>query len=558
LPVPFGTTREIHLEGLAGSVERARDLLMRERAVERLNQRDASLWSVHQEVTREIEDSLGWLEVAEPMRAVWPDLVAFRMGLARDGFTHAVLLGMGGSSLISIVWTQIFPRGPGALTLLVLDSTDPEVVWELAETVPLGKTLFMVASKSGTTTEPNAFHRYFWRRMEEAGLDPRPAFVAITDPGTALAAEADREKWRHVFLNPPDIGGRYSALSLFGLLPACLMGIDGPALLERALAMREALRSPAADNPGLELGAILGGAVQGGRDKVTLLCTPRLRAFATWLEQLLAESTGKAGTGVVPVTEPDVGRPEVYGDDRLLVRIRLHDDPEDAAMGELSGRPRVLFTLSRTEDLGAEFLRWEAATALAGRVLGINPFDQPNVQESKDNTREMLKAVEDGGRLPEVEGAPGLYATSPALGPMLAGWLSDLEPGQYLAVMAYLPYGAKMDAALATLQCLLRDRLHVAVTVGYGPRFLHSTGQLHKGGPATGRYLQFTAAPERVKGLEVPGSPYTFNTLIQAQALGDLKALVSRGRPVMTVNLGGDPAAGVELVREALETVLTR
>ena len=556
MPEEFGTTRDVQLEELAGPVERARGLLVRERAVERLNARDASLWSVHQEVQRQIEDSLGWLDVAEPMKAVWPDLVEFRTGLRRDGFTHAVLLGMGGSSLISILWTKVFEPGPDALSLIVLDSTDPEVVLRLGETVPLGKTLFMVASKSGTTTEPNAFHRYYWHLMEQAGLDPRPAFVAITDPDTPLSSEADRDKWRHVFLNPPDIGGRYSALSLFGLLPACLMGLDGSAILNRALSMRTALRDDGADNPALELGAILGGAVQGGHDKVTLLCTPRLQAFSTWLEQLLAESTGKAGTGIVPVSEPEVGRPEVYGHDRLLVRIRLRDDPHDESMDTLGHHARVLFTLDSVDDLGAEFLRWESATALCGRVLGINPFDQPNVQESKDNTRDMLKLVSDTGHLPEVEGAPGLYATSPALGPMLAGWLTDIREGEYLAIMAYLPYGSEVEERLSALQLLLRNRLHVAVTSGFGPRFLHSTGQMHKGGPASGRYLQLTAAAERVRGLPVPGSPYTFNTLIQAQALGDLKALVSRGRPVMTVNLGGDPGAGLELVLNALGEVL--
>ena len=554
---PVGTTLKVELEDAATTITRARDLLVRERAVERLNGRDASLWSVHQEAQRQIEDSLGWLDVAEPMEAVWPELVEFRDGLRRDGFTHAVLLGMGGSSLISILWTRVFRPGPQALTLQVLDSTDPEVVLRLSEQLPLGRTLFMVASKSGTTTEPNAFHRYYWKLMEDASLDPRSSFVAITDPGTSLATEADRGGWRHVFLNPPDIGGRYSALSLFGLLPACLMDLDGPAILAAARALREDLRRGGHENPALELGAILGGAVQGGRDKVTLLCTPRLAAFATWLEQLLAESTGKAGTGIVPVAEPVPGAPAVYGTDRLLVHIRLADEDEGTGFMEtFRGHPRIEFTLGSVAGLGAEFLRWEAATALAGRVLGINPFDQPNVQESKDNTRDMLKVVEREGRLPDVEGAPGLHATSPALGPLLSGWLSGLEPGAYVAIMAYLPYGASVDERLWALQLLLRDRLRVAVTSGYGPRFLHSTGQMHKGGPATGRFLQLTAAAERVKGLPVPGSPYTFNTLIQAQAAGDLKALVGRGRPVMTVNLGGDPGAGLELVLNALRDVL--
>ncbi len=550
------TILETALETTEEQVARARRLLIDERAVDRLNAHDATLWSMHPETVRQIADSLGWLDVMGPMAKVWPELVRFRDDARLDGFTHAVLLGMGGSSLISILWTRVFGRSDTGLVLSVLDSTDPDVITELEATLPLGETLFLVASKSGTTTEPNAFHRYFWRRLEERGHDPRPSFVAITDPGTTLADEATQEHWRHVFLNPPDIGGRYSALSLFGLVPAALMGIDGEELLQRAAAMREALHAPADSNPGLELGAILGGAVQSGRDKVTLLCTPRLQAFATWLEQLLAESTGKAGTGVVPVAEPDLAAPAVYGADRLLVRLRLADDLPDAAWDAYAGHPRIAFTLPDTAQLGAEFLRWEAATALAGRVLGINPFDQPNVQESKDNTRDMLQAFQQHGRLPEVESVPSLYATSPALGPLLSGWLAGTEPGQYLAIMAYVPYDAEMDEKLSRLQVLLRDRLKMPVTVGYGPRFLHSTGQMHKGGPATGRYLQLTAAAERVAGLDVPGSGYTFNILIQAQSLGDLKALAGRGRPVMTVNLGGDPKAGLARLLDALKEVL--
>jgi transaldolase/glucose-6-phosphate isomerase len=543
------------LDAVADAVGQARRLLLDERAIERLNARDAALWSTHPETRRQIADSLGWLDVVGPMSKAWPDLVRFRREARQEGYTHAVLLGMGGSSLISILWTHVFQPGPDGLTLSVLDSTHPDTVKAVHDALPIGRTLFLVASKSGTTTEPNAYHRYFWRVVEQSGRDPRAAFVAITDPGTSLADEATRERWRHVFLNPPDIGGRYSALSLFGLVPAALMDLPGDALLARAAAMREALRA-GEDNPGLMLGSVLGGGVQAGRNKLTLVFTPRLAAFATWLEQLLAESTGKAGTGVIPVTEPDLGDPAVYGADRLLVRARLADDPPDDFERRYAAIPSLTLTLPDPLQLGAEFLRWEAATALAGRVLGINPFDQPNVQESKDNTRDMLEQFQRAGALPEVEGVPTLDVRSPALAPLLTGWLTGLGAHEYVAVMAYLPYGSAVDERLTRLQTTLRNGLKVAVTLGYGPRFLHSTGQLHKGGPPIGRFLQIVGAPDASPALVVPGFGYTFNTLVAAQARGDLQALAARKRPVMAVSVGADAPAGLDRLLAAVADVV--
>ncbi len=549
------TRVDVRVDAVADAVGRARRLLVDERAVERLNQGDASLWSTHAETRRQIADSLGWLEVVEPMSKAWPDLVRFRRAVRQEGFIHAVLLGMGGSSLISILWTHVFRPGPEGLTLSVLDSTHPDTVKAVHNALPMDRTLFLVASKSGTTTEPNAYHRYFWQAVEQAGRDPRTAFVAITDPGTPLADEATRGHWRHVFLNPPDIGGRYSALSLFGLVPAALMDLPGDALLDRAAAMREALRRPD-DNPGVALGSVLGGGVQAGRDKLTLVFTPRLAAFATWLEQLLAESTGKAGTGVIPVAEPDLADPAVYGADRLLVRARLADDPPDDFDQRYAQIPSLTLTLPDPVQLGGEFLRWEAATALAGRVLGINPFDQPNVQESKDNTRAMLEQFARAGALPEVDGVPTLDVNSPALAPLLTGWLTGLAPNEYVAVMAYLPYGAAVDERLTRLQTLLRDGLKVAVTLGYGPRFLHSTGQLHKGGPPIGRFLQIVGDPDASPALPVPGFGYTFNTLVAAQARGDLQALAARKRPVMAVSVGADAPDGLDRLLAAVAEVV--
>ncbi len=534
-------------DGIARECERAVALLVEERAAERLLAPDPSLWSPHIEVQGQIGQSLGWLKVPETMGPLWPNLVDFRQALRREGFTHAVLLGMGGSSLISIVWGQVFSPGPEALTLRVLDSTDPETVANLRDTLPLEHTVFLVASKSGTTTEPDNFQRYYWQALEAAGIEPGPHFAAITDPGTRLADQAASEHWRHVFQNPADIGGRYSALTLFGLVPAALLDLDGAALLSSAEAMRDRIGDTAgADNPAISLAAFLAGGVEASRDKATLHGVGRLQPVALWLEQLLAESTGKNGTGVVPVSEGQLGAPQEYGADRVLVALRLAEDPFEAAVDRLGQLPRLTFTLSDVWDLGGEFLRWEAATALAGRVLGINPFDQPNVQESKDNTREMLALYEESGRLPEVEDVPHLGVESPALAPLLRAWLEDARPGEYVAVMAYLPERDDLTARFAALQAALRARTGLAATVSYGPRFLHSTGQLHKGGPAKGRFLQLIAPEERVAAEPVPGLPYSFNVLIAAQAKGDLKALSSRGRPVLAVNLGGDPALGLD------------
>jgi len=418
----------------------------------------------------------------------------------------------------------------------------------LADELPLAHTVFLVASKSGTTTEPDNFARYYWDVLKQANVTPGPHFAAITDPGTLLAEQATRERWRHVFLNPPDIGGRYSALSLFGLVPAALLDLDGPALLASARAMRDRIGSTTGlDNPAVALAAFLSGGVEAGRDKATLHGSPRLAPLTLWLEQLLAESTGKNGTGVIPVSENQLGAPTAYGGDRLLITLSLAGDPADLAAAQLSQLPRMSFEVEHLEDLGGEFLRWEAATALVGRVLGINPFDQPNVQESKDNTKSMLEErAAHGGQLPEVDGVPHLGVESPALSPLLRAWLEDARPGEYLAVMAYLPERPTIAARFDALQAALRTRTGLAVTIGYGPRFLHSTGQLHKGGPAKGRFLQLIAPQERVADVPVPGLDYSFNVLIAAQARGDLKALAARHRPVLAINVGGDPELGLD------------
>ena len=541
--------------GIADAVQAAEGVLRERHAVERLNKHEAALWSDDSAVTQQISNSLGWLDVAAAMAERWPELARFRDAARADGFTDAVLLGMGGSSLISIVWTEVFQQGPEGLRLHVLDSTDPETVETLKNRLPLATTLFLVASKSGTTTEPDRFHRFFWGAVEASGRDPARQFVAITDPGTALHTQASQGGWRAVFLNPADIGGRYSALSLFGLVPAALMDLPGDRILASAERMHDRIQNPA-DAPHLALGAMLGGAARAAMDKCTLAFEPVLAPFATWLEQLLAESTGKHGTGVIPVTESRVAGPAQYGRDRLLVRAALAGHPADPDFDALTNlNPAVRITLEDTVELGGQFLLWEAATALVGRVLGINPFDQPNVQESKDNTKAMLEVFSEQGALPEVEGAPSFAVDSPALRPALDAWLHGVGTGEYIAIMAYVPESEAATDLLHAAQAMLRNRLRIAVTVGYGPRFLHSTGQLHKGGPATGRFLQLTALSTRVPPLPIPGTGETFNVLIDAQARGDLKALASRGRPVLSLSMGGNVVEGLRTLVKELEAL---
>ena len=532
----------------------------------RLWEKDGSLWGADREHQRVARNRLGWLDSPETMRAELPGLEAFAAGLRADGFTHAVLLGMGGSSLAPEVLRETFgppaSRGPD---LLVLDSTDPGAVAAVERAIDLERTLFIPSSKSGTTTETLAFLEYFWAK--------RPAgaqFAAITDPGTPLQRLADERGFRQVFLNPPDIGGRYSAVSFVGLVPAAILDLDMGRLLERARAMADACRPsvPPDQNPGVHLGAVIGAVARTGRDKLTLVCSPAIASFGYWVEQLIAESTGKEGKGIVPVEGEQLGPPEVYGDDRLFVYLRLRDgadSAQDAAVAALAaaGRPVVRIDLADRSDLGGEFVRWEVTTAAASALLGINAFDEPNVQESKDNTRRLLQEYEERGALPSeqplLDDGLQLFAAPPTADALrgapdpataLARFLETVKPGDYLAITAYLPRTPAHEAALTTLRTALRDRLKVATTLGYGPRFLHSTGQLHKGGPPRGVFLQLTHDDPTDR--PVPGAPYSFRVLEQAQALGDLQSLQSRRLPALRVHLGADINAGLQHLCAAL------
>ena len=533
----------------------------------RLFARDVALWSDEQDVRRSIAERLGWLDAPVDFADNVPALEGFGDGIVQAGFTTAVVAGMGGSSLAPDVLRRTFGSQEGYLELRILDSTGPKAVADAFDDLDPLKTLVIIASKSGTTTEPNAFLEYAWDRAHKA-LDkvgyhvfetPGDLIVAITDPGKSLEAIPHHDRFREVFLNPPDIGGRYSALTYVGLVPASLIGLDLDTLLASALAMLGACREPdPALNPGVSLGIAMGTLAKAGRDKLTFLADDEIASFGAWAEQLIAESTGKQGVGIVPVDLEPLGAPSAYGRDRAFVRLSLAegtDGGRDALVDELeaAGHPVIRIELADPIDLGGEFVRWEVATAIAGAVLGIDPFDQPNVEEAKNLTRAVL---EKAGRGEAVDtGAAPLTPEDPALADALAAHLGKRAPNAYLAIQAFISPTEARDEAIARIRALLRDRTRNATTAGYGPRFLHSTGQLHKGGPEIGWFLQLTA--DHPNDREIPGWPYTFGELIDAQAAGDYAALDGHRLPILRVHLGADPDAGLAALERALEAALT-
>jgi transaldolase/glucose-6-phosphate isomerase len=539
----------------------------------RVWRKDAALWKSEEEHQKIIKNSLGWLNVADQMIGVEDDLVTFADRLREKGFKHVVLNGMGGSSLAPEVLRRTFGKQEGYPELLVLDSTDPDKVAEYRAKVDLEHTLFVVSSKSGTTTEPLSFYRYWYAEVGKVKENPGENFLAVTDPGTQMERDATRDKFKRVFLNPSDIGGRYSALSYFGIVPGALMGVDIKKLLDRAERVIHACSQvvPAGENPGARLGAIIGECAKAGRDKLTIVADPKVESFGLWVEQLIAESTGKEGKGVVPVAGEPLAAPSAYGDDRLFVSIavgKLDGETESKLKAlEAAGHPVVYRTLNDLYDLGEEFFLWEIATAVAGWRLGINPFDQPNVQESKDATKELLEAFKQNGKLQEqpvlAEGdgltvyaddatRAALSATSVA--EAIKAHLQRVKPGDYIALLDYFEESEDAEGIVQQIRTHLRDATRCATTTGYGPRFLHSTGQLHKGGPASGVFIQVTASD--AGDVEIPGEPYTFSTLKQAQALGDFRSLSTRGRRAVRVEIGPDVTAGLrrlfDLVRDAV------
>ena len=524
---------------------------------ERIWRKDASLWKSDPDSVKIINNSLGWLTVADEMLEVVDDLVAFADSIRSRGFQHVMVCGMGGSSLCPEVLAKTFGRQAGFPELLVLDSTDPDVIAAFKERIDIKRCLFIIASKSGSTTEPNMFQKFWYHELSERRDNPGDNFIAITDPGSPLVDTAQELKFQRTFLNQPDIGGRYSALSYFGMVPAALMGIDVRRLLEGAT---KAARSTEA---AMQLGMTMGECASTGRDKLTLVIDRRLETLGLWIEQLIAESTGKEGKGILPVNGEPLGSPEVYGEDRLFVSISMGAVSEVTRLEALAeaGHPVVYRELSDVYDLGAEFFSWEFATAVAGWRLGINPFDQPNVQEAKDATKELLSSFERRGRLEErkqiaTDDLITIYGADDApkadsVAEVIRGQLATIQPGDYIAFLNFIEDTPEIDQQFQKLRAQLRDATRCAITVGYGPRFLHSTGQLHKGGPDTGVFFQVIADDQA--DFAIPGEPYTFSILKQAQALGDFRALLKRGRRLIGIELGKDTVAGL---RRLLELIL--
>jgi transaldolase/glucose-6-phosphate isomerase len=520
----------------------------------RVWQKDHTLWS--KEPQPELTDRLGWLELPESMEKQVARLGAFAGQVKADGIKHVVLLGMGGSSLAPEVFQQTFGNASGYAELRVLDSTHPAAVKAVEARIDLARTIFLVSSKSGTTTETNSFFYYFWDKLKQITGSPGAHFVAITDPGTPLEKLATERNFRATFSAPEDVGGRYSALTVFGMVPAALIGVDVAAILARARRMSAACGPAAADagNPGLILGAALGELALAKRDKVTFLCSPSLAAFPAWAEQLIAESTGKDRKGIVPVANKNLAAPEKYGNDRCFVYVRLEGDENhvldrQVAALEANGHPVAHIDLSDKSDLGQEFFRWEFAVAAAGAAIGIHPFNQPDVQLAKDLAKKAMESAgsNKGGKKPREEVA---VADGDAPRNSVASWLAKKKARDYVAVQAYIEPSADHRERLKGICALIEERLGAATTLGFGPRFLHSTGQLHKGGPNSVLVLQIVDQP--ADNLSVPETNYTFDALIQAQALGDFAALKQRRRRALRVNLGNDTMSGLNLLANTL------
>jgi transaldolase/glucose-6-phosphate isomerase len=524
---------------------------------------------------------LGWLHVTDDQLAHIDHLRRIAEEVKEAGFSHALLLGMGGSSLCPEVMAKTFGKIAGFPELHVLDSTDPAQVRAFEEKVNLANTLVIVSSKSGTTLEPNILKQYFFERVKEVVGEEEVGnrFIAITDPGSALQRVAERDKFRHVFFGLPSIGGRYSALSDFGMVPSAVMGVDVAKFLDRAGEMVHSCAScvPPEDNPGVVLGTILGVAHDHGRDKVTLITSPGIYDFGAWLEQLLAESTGKDGRGLIPVDQEEVAPPGAYGNDRLFAYVRLDSAPDaeqDAAVEALekAGQPVVRIALADPYELGEEFFRWEMATAVAGSLIGINPFNQPDVEASKIETRQLTTAYEQTGALPpeqpffEGDGIK-LFADERNITELraasvherhLVGYLrahlNRLRAGDYFALLAYIEMNDTHQELLQAIRHAIRNTHHVATCLGFGPRFLHSTGQAYKGGPNTGVFLQITC--DDAHDLPVPGQKYTFGVVKAAQARGDFQVLANRQRRALRVHLGEEVAAGLAVLRAAIGQAL--
>lgn len=564
-------------DDLRGAVDAATADWQSTDKIARFWKKDARLWSSDGE-----ERWLGWTNIVERQQK---DLAAFA-ALAEDvkaaGFKSVLLLGMGGSSLCPEVLAVTFGQQAGFPALHIVDSTDPAQVKAARDKVNLAETLVIVASKSGSTLEPNVLKQYFFAEMEKAvgaGKAGRN-FLAITDPGSKMEQVAKADGFRHILYGDPEIGGRYSALSNFGVVPAAVMGLNTEKLLAEAAKAVAAAKLDAAKNAAVQLGLILGLAHNAGRDKITIFTSPEIYDLGAWMEQLIAESTGKQGKGITPVDREAIAAPEVYGSDRVFAYVRLNGtadaslDAKVAAL-EAAGHPVIHFEIEDKYEIFGQFFTWEVATAVAGSVMGINPFNQPDVESAKVEARALTSAYEKTGKLPE--GAPvlvgsvddvqfALYADdtyaaklkaaapSETLLGYLAAHLKQIHAGDYFATLAYLPMFPEHEAAIQALRHKVRNARHVATCVGFGPRFLHSTGQDYKGGPNTGVFLQITA--DHAVDVDIPGQKYSFGVVIAAQAAGDLAVLQARGRRALRVHLGTNVAAGLKLLAGAVDSAL--
>ncbi|MGA2201026.1 MAG: bifunctional transaldolase/phosoglucose isomerase [Terriglobales bacterium] len=546
--------------------------------VRRLWQQDASLWTGEDEAKW-----LGWLGITDEQLAGATKLNEIADEIRSAGFSDILLLGMGGSSLCPEVLALTFAQTPGFPRLHILDSTDPAQIRSVEKKIDLAKTLFTVSSKSGSTLEPNIYKQYFFERVQQTvGADKAGSrFIAITDPGSKMQQVAERDRFRHIFYGLPSIGGRYSALSNFGMVPAAAMGLDAGKFLQRTKEMVEACKpsTPVEQNPGVMLGLIMGTAAKLGRDKITLITSPGIADLGAWLEQLIAESTGKLGKGIIPVDREELGAPPIYGNDRIFACLRLESAPDAAqdagvAALEKAGNPVVRITVSDTYSLGQEFFRWEIATAVAGSILGINPFNQPDVEASKIVTKQLTSEYESTGSLPpekpileeagfklftDEKNAADLARAAGAgsdglLKNYLRAHLARLGAGDYFAVLGYVEMNVENESLLQSLRMTVRDRKRVVTCLGFGPRFLHSTGQAYKGGPNSGVFLQITC--DDANDLPVPGQKYTFGVVKAAQARGDFQVLADRKRRALRVHLGSDVKTGLGKLAELVKQIL--
>ena len=569
----------IHFElgGTSDALEHGLKVIQEQDILKRLWKHDHTVWKSEPD---EIANRLGWLHVPAEMKEVVPELKRFADEIRETGFQYVVLLGMGGSSLAPDVFRTTFGSAERYPDLFVLDSTDPGAILNLLEKIDIAKTIFIVSTKSGSTVETLSLFKFMYTKIAHAvGVDQAGMhFVAITDPGSNLEKLAKKVHFRRIFLNNPDIGGRYSALSYFGMVPAALIGMDIDALLDRALSVAHASHEQAnvQENPATKLGVALGELAKAGRDKLTFIISQEIESFGDWVEQLLAESTGKEGKGILPVVGEELTAAHTYGDDRVFVWLHLKEDDSFAkAFQSLieAGHPVIEIVLGDVYDIGGQFFLWEMATAIAGQRLGINPFDQPNVESAKVKAREMMAAYQEQGQLPaeaplfEIDGIK-VYTTAsdlsfptngnvkPSLKEIFNGFLEAGNPGAYLSLQAYLPGTDETVQTLSVLRHRLRDRTGFATTLGFGPRFLHSTGQMHKGDGGNGLFIQITS--EKAEDLPIPekagddDSSISFGLLIQAQALGDRHALHEAGRKVIRFHLDGDVQGGIQTLSDAV------